>query len=99
MLEAFNNPQGIAVDTHAKRISNRLGLSHESNPLKIEKDLLKIIPKDLKIHFIDVGQGDSTLIITPTNKKILIDSGIPIVSSMDICSSLLGNLYLNPYQF
>jgi len=46
MLEAFNNPQGIAVDTHAKRISNRLGLSYESDPLKIEQDLLKIIPKE-----------------------------------------------------
>ena len=45
MLEAFNNPQGIAVDTHAKRISNRLCLSSESDPLKIEQDLLKIIEK------------------------------------------------------
>lgn len=34
-----------------------------------------IIPKDLKIYFIDVGQGDSCLIITPTDKKILIDGG------------------------
>lgn len=33
------------------------------------------IPKELKIYFIDVGQGDSCLIITPNNKKILIDSG------------------------
>ncbi len=33
------------------------------------------IPKDLKIHFIDVGQGDSCLLITPYNKKILIDGG------------------------
>ena len=46
MLEAFNNPQGIAVDTHAKRISNRLGLSNESEPTKIEQDLLKIVPKE-----------------------------------------------------
>lgn len=38
-------------------------------------NVLKIIPGTLKIHFIDVGQGDSTLIVTPTNKKILIDSG------------------------
>lgn len=45
MLEAFNNPQGIAVDTHAKRISNRLGLSDKSDPLQIEQDLLKIFPK------------------------------------------------------
>lgn len=33
------------------------------------------IPIGLKIYFIDVGQGDSTLIITPSNKKILIDGG------------------------
>jgi len=35
----------------------------------------QLIPKDLKIYFIDVGQGDSCLIITPNNKKILIDGG------------------------
>lgn len=46
MLEAFNNPQGIAVDTHAKRISNRLGLSKNSIPEKIEQDLLKLLPKE-----------------------------------------------------
>ena len=46
MLEAFGNPQGIAVDTHCKRISNRLGLSKESEPEKIEQDLLKVIPKE-----------------------------------------------------
>jgi len=46
MLEAFNNPQGIAVDTHCKRISNKIGFSKESDPAKIEKDLLKIIPKE-----------------------------------------------------
>lgn len=46
MLEAFNKPQGIAVDTHCKRISNRLGLSSSSDPLKIEMDLLKVIPKE-----------------------------------------------------
>lgn len=45
MLNAFNNPCGIAVDTHAKRISNRLGLSNNTEPNKIEEDLLKQIPK------------------------------------------------------
>ncbi len=45
MLEAFNKPQGIAVDTHVKRISKKIGLSKESDPLKIEKDLLKQIPE------------------------------------------------------
>lgn len=46
MLEAFNNPQGIAVDTHAKRISNRIGFSNENIPEKIEQDLLKLLPKE-----------------------------------------------------
>lgn len=35
----------------------------------------KILPNDLKIYFIDVGQGDSSLILTPQNKAILIDGG------------------------
>ena len=52
MLEAFNNPQGIAVDTHAKRISNKIGFSKESDPLKIEADLIKLIPKE---YFYDVN--------------------------------------------
>ena len=52
MLEAFNDPQGIAVDTHAKRISNRLGLSNASNPVQIEKDLIKKFPKK---YFYDVN--------------------------------------------
>lgn len=46
MLEAYNNPQGIAVDTHARRISNRIGFSKHEEPEKIEKDLLKVIPKE-----------------------------------------------------
>ena len=46
MLEAFNMPQGIAVDTHCKRIANRLGFSKETEPSKIEQDLLKVIPRE-----------------------------------------------------
>ncbi|NLK68281.1 MAG: endonuclease III [Clostridiaceae bacterium] len=42
--DAFNIP-GIVVDTHAKRLSNRLGLTKEQDPTKIEFDLMKIIPK------------------------------------------------------
>lgn len=52
MLEVFNSPQGIAIDTHAKRISNKLGLSKNSEPEKIEKDLVKIIPKQ---YFYDMN--------------------------------------------
>lgn len=52
MLEAFNNPQGIAVDTHCIRISNRLGLTKNTNPQKIEEDLIKVIPKE---YFKDIN--------------------------------------------
>lgn len=64
MLEVFNNPQGIAVDTHAKRISNLIGLSKESDPVKIEQDLLKIFPKSyLKdINHLLVWHGRNTCI-------------------------------------
>ena len=46
MLDAFGIAEGIAIDTHAKRISNRIGLSKQVEPEKIEQDLLKIIPKE-----------------------------------------------------
>lgn len=64
MLEAFNNPQGIAVDTHAKRVSNLIGLSKESDPVKIEQDLLKIFPKEyLKdINHLFVWHGRNTCV-------------------------------------
>lgn len=52
MLEGFNNPQGVAVDTHAKRVSNRLGLSKESDPNKIEQDLLRQFDKK---HYADLN--------------------------------------------
>jgi endonuclease-3 len=42
--EIFHIP-GIVVDTHAKRLSNRIGLSGNEDPGKIEFDLMKIIPK------------------------------------------------------
>lgn len=40
----FKKPAGIVVDTHVKRLSFRLGLTKETDPVKIEKDLTKIVP-------------------------------------------------------
>lgn len=60
MTEAFNDTKGIAVDTHAKRISNKLGLSDKKEPKKIEEDLLKQIPteylKDINHLFMWLGR-------------------------------------------
>jgi len=52
MLEAFGIAQGIAVDTHAKRISNLMGLSKETDTLKIEQDLLNLFPQE---HLKDIN--------------------------------------------
>ncbi|MDD5745972.1 MAG: endonuclease III [Candidatus Omnitrophica bacterium] len=41
----FGKPEGIAVDTHVRRISRRLGLSGNDNPASIERDLMRIVPK------------------------------------------------------
>ena len=62
LLEAFGIANGIAVDTHAKRVSNRIGLSNEKEPEKVEQDLLKIFPKEyLKdINHLFVWHGRNT---------------------------------------
>jgi endonuclease III len=41
----LGNPQGIAVDTHVRRLSQRLGLTKQSDPVKIERDLLRLVPR------------------------------------------------------
>jgi endonuclease-3 len=42
---AFGKVEGIAVDTHVKRLSYRLGITENTNPDKIEKDLMELVPK------------------------------------------------------
>ena len=42
---AFNLPVGVVVDTHVARVSGRLGLTAHSDPVKIEQDLMKLIPQ------------------------------------------------------
>ncbi len=39
------SPQGIVVDTHVRRLSQRLGLSKQEDPVKIERDLVKLVPR------------------------------------------------------
>jgi endonuclease-3 len=42
---AYGIVEGIAVDTHVRRLARRWGLSHEEDPVKIERDLMAILPK------------------------------------------------------
>ena len=42
---AFGRNEGVVVDTHVMRLSQRLGLTQHSNPIKIEQDLMKLFPE------------------------------------------------------
>ena len=48
---SFGVVEGIAVDTHVKRLANRIGFSNESDPVKIEKDLMRLIPREKWFSF------------------------------------------------
>jgi endonuclease-3 len=41
----LGNPQGIVVDTHVRRISQRLGFTRQEDPVKIERDLVRLVPR------------------------------------------------------
>src|SRR5213080_1250571 len=42
----LGKPQGIVVDTHVRRLSQRLGLTKEDDPVKIERDLQRLVPRE-----------------------------------------------------
>jgi endonuclease III len=42
----LGNAQGIVVDTHVRRLSQRLGLTRQDDPVKIERDLMRIVPRE-----------------------------------------------------
>jgi endonuclease-3 len=58
---AFGIPSGVVVDTHVQRITRRLELTKEEDPVKIERDLMKLLPQDRWIQFshqvIHFGRG------------------------------------------
>ena len=59
--ELFDDKSGIAVDTHVKRLTKRIGLTENTSPEKIEKDLIKIFSKeqrkDISLLFVLHGRA------------------------------------------
>ncbi len=59
---AYGVVEGIAVDTHVRRISQRLGLSKNEDPVKIEQDLMQLVPKKdwFKLTYLLIDHGRAT---------------------------------------
>jgi endonuclease-3 len=61
MGNAYGSVEGIAVDTHVKRLANRIGFSASEDPVRIEQDLMRLIPKrcwfDFTYALIDHGRA------------------------------------------
>ena len=54
LFNAYGVIAGIAVDTHVRRLAQRLGLTENTNQDKIEKDLMSIVPKDKWMRITDL---------------------------------------------
>tara|TARA_Y100000310_G_scaffold331424_1_gene404961 strand:- start:1695 stop:2339 length:645 start_codon:yes stop_codon:yes gene_type:complete len=71
LSNAYGKAEGIAIDTHAKRVSYRLGFTKHTDPVKIEKDLMGIVPKKVWLYM----------------NHLLVDHGRAICNArMPICS-------------
>ena len=82
---AYGVVEGIAVDTHMRRLAQRLGLSSNDNPEKIEQDLIQLIPKKdwFKITYLLIDHGRA--ICTAKNPRC------------DLCP--LNNICPSAFQF
>jgi len=69
VLGNFFGIPGVIVDTHVRRLAKRLALSNETDPNKIEKDLMKLIPKD-KWTFFSNALSDHGRIICKARKPL-----------------------------
>lgn len=59
LYSAYNIIDGIAVDTHVRRLSQRLGLTQHEDPVKIEQDLMKLVPHEMwgRFSFLLIDHG------------------------------------------
>jgi len=78
LSSAYKKAEGIAVDTHVKRLSQRLGLSKEKDPDKIERDLMMIVPKEdwLDFNYMLVNHGRK---ICPARKPLCPQCGVKLL--------------------
>ncbi|MGH2658455.1 MAG: endonuclease III [Actinomycetota bacterium] len=66
---AFDKVEGIAVDTHVRRLADRLGFSKEKDPDKVERDLMRLIPRQRWFPFTYVLIDHGRAICVARNPK------------------------------
>jgi endonuclease-3 len=54
LANAFGIVEGVAVDTHVRRVAHRLGLTESDDPAKIEEDLMRIVPREKWMRITDL---------------------------------------------
>ncbi len=69
LSNAYGILEGIIVDTHVRRVSRRLGLTGETDSYKIEKDLMRIVPREKWLRFADLLIFHGRRICTARNPK------------------------------
>ena len=74
---SFGKVEGIAVDTHVRRLSQRLGLTEHEDPIKIEQDLMRLVPKNKWFHlsylFIEHGRAVCKAPVPKCSECVLAD--------------------------
>ena len=91
LSELYGIHEGIVVDTHVKRLSKRLGLSKESDPKKIEMDLVTLFPKsgwrNVSLYLIFHGR-ETCMARNPACDRCILGSLCPSFSSKKPASNL-----------
>jgi endonuclease-3 len=84
LSELYGIHEGVVVDTHVKRLSNRLGLTKEKDPVKIEKDLVNLFPtsewRNVSLYLIFHGR-ETCMARNPACDRCILGSLCPSFSS------------------
>jgi endonuclease III len=80
---SFGTVEGVAVDTHVRRVSQRLGFTDQRDPEKIERDLMRLVPRDRWLDFTYVLIEHGRAICTARSPKC------PECPVNDLCPSSL----------
>ena len=84
---AYDKNEGVVVDTHVGRVSKRLGLTRQTDPVKVEQDLMKLFPSDrwTMLSHLLIEHGRRDLRGAPPEVRVLLPyRHLPILDRLGI---------------